>query len=276
MIKRDIIDSVEEYKLYLEENELSNKTVKKYLCDVEKFNQFITFNRIIKKSDIIAYKKWLLKTYKISSVCSYLVSINKYFKWAGQKELIIKVERIPRKICLENVISYEEYEKLLLYLKAKSPRDFLIAKTLAMTGIRVGELQYITYEILFQGEVIIFNKSKYRKIFLPKSLCILLINYCKSNNINAGCIFMGRDKSKPLNPSTIWKCLKRAAVEVGIESQKVYPHSFRHLFAKRYMETIGNIAELSDILGHSSIEITRIYTLTTASEKRKNMELLGL
>ena len=142
--------------------------------------------------------------------------------------------------------------------------------------MRVGELKYVTVQAITDGYTQIWNKGKYRYIYFSESLCMELMEYCNNSGINKGIIFIGRKEEKVITSAAVWKGLKNIAKELGIPEDTVFPHSFRHLFAKNYMEKVGDITELADILGHSRLETTWIYTKTTSAEKRKRLELLDL
>ena len=142
-------------------------------------------------------------------------------------------------------------------------------KTIAQTGIRVGELKYVTVEAIQVGITIVWNKEKYRNVYLTNKLCEELQMYCSDNNISEGPIFCGNKKGQTITNGAVWKSLKYLAIQAGIPQELVYPHSFRHLFAKEYMQKI-------DLLGHTRLETTWIYTKTTSEEKRVRLEHLDL
>ena len=270
-----------EFEKELIRAELSERTIKKYVKDTSNLLNYLgektSFESEFSKENLLEYKKELMLKYKVSSINSKIVSINRFTDWAGLKGFKLKTERLPKKISMENVISKREYNQLLEWASANGhEKYYLIMRVLASTGIRVGELKYITKEAVKSGSILIRHKNRNRAIYIPDETQYILHNYCDKNNIESGIIFHGKDKSKPIDESTIWKMLKRIAGYTHIDKEKVYPHSFRHLFAKVYMNEIGNLAELADILGHSSIETTRIYTLTTSSERRKSIGRLGL
>lgn len=196
-------------------------------------------------------------------------------KWAEREDLLLKTVKIQKNTSLEDVLSKQEYEKMIeVAKKQKSWRNYMIIKVLAITGMRVGELQYLTTDTLKSGKITVMKKGKYREIYMPESLIKLLNEYCQKEKIDSGYLFFGRNREKPLDTTGIWKMLKKVAQKAGVNTQKVYPHSFRHMFAKTYMEITGNILDLADILGHSNVETTRRYTLTTIEEKRNVLEKL--
>lgn len=153
---------------------------------------------------------------------------------------------------------------------------YYILRTIALTGIRIGELKYITVDAVNTGWAEVYNKGKYRNIYISRNLSEELLNYCNDNGISTGIVFRGRNREEGISPAGVWKNMKYIAEQVGVPLEKVYPHNLRHLFAKTYMEKVGDVTELSDLLGHSRLETTWIYTKTTAEEKRNRLEKLDL
>lgn len=277
MNKKDLADNKKKYEKSLICKELSGRTIQKYMKDIDKFIDFCRNDVNIDKEYMILYKNFLLGKYKLTSVNSYIIAVNRYMKWLNKEELIIKTVVLEKKNSLDNVITEEEYRRILeCAKKKKNNKLYFIMKTLAATGIRVGELKYITYNAIESGSFIACNKGKRRRVYLTWELCELLMEYCDKHDIREGLVFRGRNGNQPTDTTGIWKNMKTIAKTAGVDPKKVYPHNLRHLFAKTYMTQVGNIAELSDILGHSSIETTRIYTLTSGNEKRMVLGSLGL
>lgn len=189
---------------------------------------------------------------------------------------MIAALRVQRKQSLEDVLTIGEYRKLLQYAK-ESGREkyYMIMRTLAMTGIRVSELKYFTVETIKKPAICVRNKQKTREICISQKLRSELEKYCRGNGISVGIIFRGRN-GEPISRIAVYKMLVRLADMAGIEKGKVHPHSLRHLFAVTYMEHYGNIFELADLLGHSSLETTRIYTRNTVRERGQKIDRLGL
>lgn len=267
----------EEYAKYLREKDLSDTTISKYLSDIESFFVF-SKNRTLSKALVLEYKNKLLKNHKPTSVNSYLISLNGYFKWCGCEELSVKLIKIQKIFFVENEFSLNNYRRMLEICMA-SPDDYkwyLIMRCFGMLGIRVGELKFINCKAVSEGIAKIYFKSKIRTIIIPEELAQLLAGYCVSNNIKSGCIFTDKKGTKPIDPSVVWRNFKRIAKKAEIEAESVYPHNFRHLFARTYLEHFNNIAELADILGHSSIDTTRLYTLSSKEQQRKRICSLGL
>lgn len=273
--KDDAKDNIKKYENQLVLDELSERTIKKYVVDVEQWLNDMP--DIINKTSIISYKNNLAKLYKPTTVNSKIISVNKFLKWMGCDELKIKTKRIQTKSCLDNVITREYYLKLLdTAWKLNKKKIYYIMKTIAQTGIRVGELKYVTVEAIQVGITIVWNKEKYRNVYLTNKLCEELKIYCSGNNISEGPIFCGNKKGQTITNGAVWRSLKYIAIQAGIPQELVYPHSFRHLFAKEYMRKIGDISELADLLGHTRLETTWIYTKTTSEEKRVRLEHLDL
>lgn len=267
---------IEEYREYLFRKELSAGTEEIYIRQARVLLDFLD-GRAITKEEMIAYKKYLSeKGLAVSTLNLYIVAANSYLKYAGYQEYRVKTKKMQRRKSLENVISIEEYKRLLAYAK-QSGREkyYYIMKTMALTGIRVSELKFFTVEILNQEMITVNNKGKIREVYLPDTLLKELRGYCRKAHIESGVIFKG-NRAGQISRIGVYKMLTHMADMLGIPKERVHPHSFRHLFAITYMNRYGNISELSDILGHSNLETTRIYAVTSIQEKRKKMENLGL
>lgn len=264
------------FREYLEEQELSQATIRIYMRYIKKFMKYLDGEKITKKN-VINYKVMLMESsYKITTVNLNIIAVNKFIRFFGKEDCVVKTKKYQRSRSLENVITEKEYKMLLDYAK-ESGREkyYLIMKVIALTGIRVSELQYITVEILDRGYAQIFNKGKAREIYLPDNLIPPLHTYCEKESIRSGEIFRGTTGA-PISRTAVWKMLKYMADMVGIDKDKVYPHSFRHFFALSYMEHFSNIFELADILGHSDLSVTRIYATTSIEQKRKRMNCLDI
>lgn len=268
---------LEDYKREMELQELSERTTHKYLADISQWLEEVQ-DDIISKETVILYKKQLSKRYKAASVNSKIISINRYLRWLGFTELVVRTERMQTANVLDKMITKENYFAMLNHAKGTGKMKlYYIMKTIAGTGLRIGELKYVTVSAISDGYTQIWNKGKHRYIYFSERLCVELLEYCNNNaGISEGIIFVGRTEGKVITSSAVWKGMKNIAKELGIPEESVFPHSFRHLFAKNYMEKVGDITELADILGHSRLETTWIYTKTTSAEKRKRLELLDL
>lgn len=267
---------IEDYKREMELQELSERTIHKYLADIRQWLEELQ-DDIISKEIVILYKKQLSKRYKVASLNSKIISINRYLRWLGFTELVVSTERMQTANVLDKMITKESYFAMLNYAKDTGRKKlYYIMKTIAGTGLRVGELKYVTVSAITDGYKQIWNKGKYRYIYFSERLCIELLQYCSEMGVSEGIVFAGRKEGKVITSAAVWKGLKNIAKELGIPEETVFPHSFRHLFAKNYMEKIGDITELADIMGHNRLETTWIYTKTTSDEKRKRLGLLDL
>lgn len=268
---------ITEFEMYLYEEERSGNTIEKYMRDIRFFREWLQ-DRNIDKSVVIEYKKELCERYAVKSVNSMLSSINAFFIFMGWYDLKVKTLKIQRRIFADKSkeLSKTEYERLLAAAKNKNnERLYYLIQTIANTGLRVSEIKYVTCEAVRQGQAVINCKGKIRQIFLPKKLCQMLKEYIKSRNIKSGAVFVSKN-SRPLDRSNIWKMLKDLCKSAGVSKDKVFPHNFRHLFARTFYSLQKDIVRLADILGHSNIETTRIYTMESGTEHIKQLQKLGL
>ena len=268
---------IEEFRIFLYEEEKSDNTIEKYMRDVSFFSKWLR-GRELDKSVVLTYKKELCEKYAPKSVNSMLSSINALFVFMGWHELKVKILKMQRQIFVdkEKELTKAEYERLLTAAKSKNnERLYYLMQTICSTGIRISELRYITCEAIKHGQAVINCKGKLRKVFLPKELCKMLREYIKRQNIKSGSVFITRN-GKPLDRSAVWKMLKDLCESANVSKDKVFPHNFRYLFARTYYSLQKDIVRLADILGHSSIETTRIYTTETGEVHRRQIQRLGL
>ena len=275
LYKQDALNMLKSYQENLIEQELAKRTINRYLYNVTLWLD--NMPEIISKTDIINYKEDLKDIYKVGTINTKIMSINQYLKYLNYNDLKIKCEKVTYRIDLNKILTVNEYFILLEYCREhKKYKMFYLMKVLANTGIRISELKYITLENIRRGQIEIENKRKHRTIYFSDNLQELIEDYCTIARINKGYVFRGRDKIKLIDSSTVNKDLKKLAEKTGIRKDGVYPHAFRHLFAKQFMKINGNIFELADILGHSNVETTRIYTKSSGAEKRESLDKLGL
>lgn len=264
------------YRRKLIREEKSAATVEKYLRDVRAFFVFAG-TAALTKEVVMAYKRRLVEQgYAARSVNSMLGSVNSLLEFLGCASLRVKAIKQQRKIyCAEErELSKAEYLRLLEAAR-KKPQLRLVMEIICGTGIRVSELRYFTVEAVRRGEVTVSCKAKTRTILLPKKLQRFLLEYAGKNSIDSGAIFVTRG-GKPLDRSNIWTQMKRLCEEAGVRPSKVFPHNLRKLFARTFYGIEKDIARLADILGHSSIDTTRIYIMSTGMEHRRKIERLGL
>lgn len=269
---------LDKYKQYLMEEEKSQNTIHKYMHDVYDFYCFLPNDKIITKEIMILYKQKLSNLYKINTINSMLISIHSLFDYLNIQKYKVKLYKVQKQTYVnkEDKLTKDEYMRLLEASKQNgNQRLFLLLQTICQTGIRVSEHRFITVESLQAGNIFIHNKGKVREIFVPKKLKKLLLSYCKRNRIKSGSIFITRNKT-PLDRSNIWRMMKELCQEAQVSEQKVYPHNLRHLFAFTYYRIEKDIVRLADILGHSHIETTRIYTKTTSYEIKRSIQRIHL
>ena len=269
--------AIAEFKEHLILEERSKMTVEKYIRDVKAFSAY-TQNSIITKETVIAYKKHLQENYAVRSVNSMLASINSLFMFLGWHDLRVKSLKLQQQVFCpeEKELTKAEYARLCRTAERKhNERLNLILQTICGTGIRVSELQFITVEALKQGEAVVNCKAKTRSVFIVKELKQKLLRYAAEQGIKNGMIFVTRT-GKPISRTNIWREMKALCIEANVNPQKVFPHNLRHLFARVFYGIEKDIAKLADILGHSSINTTRIYIISTGTEHRQRMENMRL
>ena len=267
---------LQKYKDNLTIEEKSTATAEKYCRDIRAFSVFIG-DATVTKEAVIAWKQHLMDNgYAVRSINSMLASLNSFFAFLGWSDLRAKSIKLQRQIYSreEKELSKAEYLRLL-DAAAKQPRLQLILKTICATGIRVSELKFFTLEAVRQGEITVNCKGKTRTILLPGNLRKLLIRYAEKTGITSGVIFCTRS-GKALDRSNIWAMMKKLCEKAGVAATKVFPHNLRKLFARTFYGIEKDIAKLADILGHSSINTTRIYIMSTGRDHRRLIERLGL
>lgn len=268
---------IEKFRNYLREEEKSENTMEKYIRDVTAFSAFC--DGTITKDTVIAYKQNLIDSgYDVRSINSMLASINSLFSFLGWYELRVKSLKVQQQVFCpeEKEMTKAEYERLCRTAERKqNERLCLILQTICGTGIRVSELQFITVEAVRKGEATVSLKGKTRSIFIVRDLQKKLLRYISEQHIMTGAIFITRT-GKPMSRTNIWREMKSLCIEAEVNPEKVFPHNLRHLFARVFYGIEKDIAKLADILGHSSINTTRIYIISTGTEHRQRMERMRL
>lgn len=271
-------EMLEEFRIYMEERENAPATISKYLRDIRTFLKYAGENAEINKEILLSYKEWLIENYSVNSVNSMLVALNQFLSYMELGRLKMKRIRVQRQdfMSMGKELTKEEFYILLENAKRQNKKQLvMIMETMCATGIRVSELKFFRVESVKSGIVKIWNKGKYRFVILPQLLRQKLLRYIKKEKISSGIIFRtrnGREKDR----SNIWREMKRLAEDSGIELQKVFPHNLRHLFARTFYRKTKNLINLADILGHSSLETTRIYASDGIKEWKKNIEAVGI
>lgn len=269
-------EDMQKYAEYLTEAELSEKTKEIYVREAARLKKFLG-DRDLTKRNLVAYKEYLGTLHYAPTTWNlHIVAVNRYVAYAGHSECMLRTNRIQGRQSLDHVLTVEEYQSLLDYAKKTGRTKYhAIMRTLATTGIRIGELKYFTAEALEKQVIQVTGKKKTREICLPDTLVRELENYCREARIESGVIFLGRS-GKPIDRTSVYKMLVKMADMTGIAKEKAHPHNFRHLFAQTYMKNYANLFELADILGHSSLETTRIYARSSVAEKLRRMDQMGL
>ena len=268
---------IQGFTAYLGENEKSAATVEKYTRDVCAFCAFMG-DREIDKQAVMEYKAYLGKQYSVASANSMLAALNAFLRFCGAGELAVKRFAVQRQaFCTEQKeLTRDEYYRLIgAANKRKNERLSLIIQTICSTGIRVSELQFITVEAVQRGEATVACKGKNRRILLVSALRKKLARYAKMQKIHQGSIFITRG-GKPISRHHVWRQMKSLCEHAGVLPSKVFPHNLRHLFARIFYSMEKDIAKLADILGHASIDTTRIYIVTTGTEHLKKMQKMHL
>ncbi len=272
------VEIIRDFRRFLVEEEKSTATIEKYMRDVRAFTSFISGEEIT-KDRVIAYKNTLInENYAPRSINSMLASLNSLFSFLGWLDLKVKAIKLQRQIyCSEDKeLTKEEYKRLVNTANRKgNERLCLLLQTICGTGIRVSELQFITVEAAKYGEATVSLKGKIRSVFIVKELKKKLLRYAAEQGIKSGYIFVTRT-GKPMSRTNIWREMKALCKEANVNPNKVFPHNLRHLFARTFYGLEKDIAKLADILGHSSIDTTRIYIISTGTEHRRRMENMRL
>ena len=270
-------ESLSAYEAYLRAEERGAGTIEKYLRDVRAFAGWLGGQNITKEA-AGAWREHLLQDHAPVTVNSMLSALNSFFRFAGQEECRVKFLKVQRKLFREQSkeLTRRDYDCLLAAARASGQeRLALLMETICATGIRVSEVKFITTEALEKGRTDIALKGKIRTILLPGRLCRKLLKYAKKQKIVSGGIFL-TGNGTPLSRKQIWAEMKRLCKKAGVEATKVFPHNLRHLFARVFYKASRDVAKLADVLGHSSIETTRIYLISTGVEHARQLDRLGL
>lgn len=267
-----------DFRHHLAREERSDSTIEKYVKEILRFAQWMKGLPVTKEA-VFRWKEYLLKEkFAPATVNVRLAALNSFFDFCGWQDCRVKSLKLKKKMFRDSSreLSREEYERLL-----KAARDtgkdnlMLIIETICSTGIRVSEIKYITVESVGDGKAEIFLKGKIRTILIPNKLCHKLRKFAQKNKITSGEIFLS-ERGRPIDRRTIWAAMKSICHEAGVESSKVFPHNLRHLFARCFYRTCRDISKLADVLGHSCVETTRIYLISTGEEHTRTLEKMRL
>lgn len=271
-------EKLAEFEKRLKEEEYGLATIEKYMRELRSFRDWVN-GRAVDKEMAAEFKAYLQREkYAPATINSKLSALNVFFRFVGWEECRVKFLRIQRQLFRNQSkeLTKEEYGKLLKTAREKgNDRLVLLMETICGTGIRVSEVRYITVEAVRWGRTEVTLKGKVRVIFLPEKLCHKLLKYAKKQRIDSGEIFL-TGKGKGLSRRQIWREMKGLCESAGVERSKVFPHNLRHLFAVAFYKISGDIVKLADMLGHSSVETTRIYLKTAGEEHMRCLDRMGL
>jgi site-specific recombinase XerD len=266
------------FATYLKSDEKESGTIEKYCRDVKNFMVWLD-GRAVTKELVIAWKEHLgNENYAPVTINSMVVAVNQFFHFLGWEQFRVKTLRIQRRLfrSTEKELTKEEYARLLETAHDLGrERLALLMETICATGIRVSEVRYITVEAIQVGRAEVSLKGKIRTIIIPGKLCRKLQKYVKKQKIVSGEIFLTRN-GKGMSRRQIWAEMKNLCEKAGVAASKVFPHNLRHLFARVFYRACHDVVRLADVLGHSSVETTRIYLISTGAEHARLMSRLGL
>lgn len=268
---------IQAFESHLRTDEKSANTIAKYIRDVRKFTVFAN-GRKVNKELTLNYKAFLGEKHAVTGANSILAAMNSFLRYMGWQDACVKQYKVQQKAYCpeEKELTKAEYVRLVnTAMDNGNERLSLILQTICGTGIRVSELQYITVEAARNGQAIVRCKGKMRVVFIVSELRQLLLQYVRCKGITKGAVFVTQNGT-PIGRSNIWKEMKKLCKKAKVASEKVFPHNLRHLFAHTFYSMEKDIAKLADVLGHTSINTTRIYLMTTGAEHRRKLENMQL
>ena len=270
-------DLIRRYARQLREQERAPQTIRKYVHDLTTLSDFLA-DRPLTKAALLEWKESLIAVHAPASVNSKIAAVNGLLSHLDRRELRLRPLKIQKALFLseEKELTRAEYVRLVKAAEgAENQRLSLVIQTICATGIRVSELRFITAEAVYAGRAEVTNKGKRRTVFLPEKLRKLLKNYLKQQKITAGAVFVSR-KGRPLDRSNIWRDMKALCASAGVAPGKVFPHNLRHLFARTFYSLEKDLSRLADILGHTNVTTTRIYTAESGAVHARQIGRLGL
>lgn len=255
--------------------EYSTGTIKQYQCSLNQLWNYLPQNKQMSRDILLGWKKEIMLKKAVRTVNSMIAAVNAFLEYAGQGDLKLKAMKCQRKAFSEDEITHDEFQALVAQAQ-KEGDEQMVALLYAMSGsgVRVSEVQFLTVEAARQRMAVISLKGKTRCVPLGNDLCVRLLAFARTQGIRRGSIFLGRSGA-PLDRRRIWERMKRLCVGAGVDPQKVHPHALRHLFARLFYNITHDIAKLADVLGHTSIETTRIYIVTSSDEHRTILDCLA-
>ena len=275
--KSELKMMIRRFEIVLKEEERSQGTIEKYVRDVEQFVEWLD-EKPLTKINVFLWKEDLVSMYQPITVNGKVAALNRFLEIVGKREFKVKSLKVQRRVFRDakKELTKGEYEKLVgEAIRSGLERLALLMETICATGIRVSELQYVTMKAVRDGKAEINMKGKVRVILLPGKLCRKLMKYGKKHHIREGQIFITRNGTA-MSRKQIWTEMKRLCTAVGVEATKVFPHNLRHLFARCFYKVCHDVVRLADVLGHSSINTTRIYLISSGLEHARTLEQLEL
>ena len=272
------LTTLNDYTWELKEQEKAPGTIEKYQRDIRHFYEWLGEDKMVNKARVMEYKEYLKEVYATSTANGMLVALNAYFGYLGWNECRVKTIKVQKQLFLnkEKELTWGEYHRLINTARELGREQLaLIIETIGSCGIRISELEMITVEAVQSGVAKVRGKGKNRQVSLVGNLRKKLQAYCKRNGIEKGTIFLSK-KGNPLNRSYIWRIMKELSKKAGVRKEKIFPHNCRHFFARIFWKKNKDVCYLADILGHSNINTTRIYTATTREEHVRRLEKLEL
>lgn len=276
-MKLNLERKLTKYINYLFEQERSENTISKYQRDIQKFIVFLN-GESLNKEIVINFKKEIISKYAPKSVNSILAAVNGFLQWLGLVQLKVKPIKIQKEVYAraEKELSFNEYKKLVQAAEKNGDiKMSLIMQTICCSGIRVSELEFITMESIKNRRAYVNCKGKTRIVILQKELCLSLKEYCKKQKIKSGSIFLNT-KGNPVDRFYVWKKMKSLCKKAGVLSTKVFPHNLRHLFARTFYKVNKDLSRLADLLGHSSVDTTKIYTVESSIIHERQLGKMSL
>ena len=278
MAKRLISDSMmKDYCRQMHQNEMSSGTIKKYYYYLNLFRSYMN-GRPVSKDMVILWKEGLRERFSPVTANSALAALNGFLRWLGWEDCAVRFIKVKQRVFCsgQRELSREEYIRLVKVAGSEgNERLCLLLQTVCSTGIRISELNYITVNAVDRQIAEVDCKGKVRTVFLTDGLCRLLKAYARKMNIVSGMIFVTRS-GKPMDRSNIWREMKQISQKAGVNPDKVFPHNLRHLFARVYYSQEKDLVRLADILGHSSVNTTRIYTMESGEKHLRQLEKMNL
>ena len=272
------IEQIQAYEQNLRLEEHSASTIQKYASALRDLYECLPPEKEVSKERLLDWKNRISGSHAASTVNAMISAVNSFFAFLSWNDLRIKQIKKQRQIYRdkERELTKEEYMRLLNAARESGNfRLFYLMQTLASTGIRISEMPFITVEALKTGSAVVDCKGKQRTVLIPMKLRKALLAYSEEANITSGSVFITRHKN-PMDRSNVWQELRKLCPAAHVDTRKVFPHNFRHLFAVTFYQLEKDVAKLADLLGHSSIDTTRIYIMESGAEHERQMERLGL